>query len=183
MPSHSEVRGRQQPLRTLYREQPAEAMSAKWARTRSANVKIGDPFHGEVEVGDGYGVTFRYGLDRKIGGLHDLPNPGDMLCAVLASCLDSTIRMIADLLSVKLASLSVEVGGEVDLRGTLMIDAGVPVGFRDMAYEIHADPAPGTDPELVAKLIELSEQCCITLQTLRQGVPVETKTTTRSLAP
>src|SRR6266487_6017596 len=114
MSTHSEVRDRQRPLRALYREQPTEAMSAKWARTSSATIAIGDPFHGEVEVGCGYGATFRYGLDRKVGGLHDLANPGDLLCATLAACLDSTIRMIADLLAVELEDLSVEVSGDVD---------------------------------------------------------------------
>lgn len=172
MATHSEVEDRQRPLRRLYREQPAEALSAKFARTANRH-PVEDLFHGEVEVGDGYGVTFRYGIDRKVGGLQDLPNPGDMLLAALAACLDSTIRMIADLLAVDLEELSVEVRGDVDLRGTLMLDGDVPVGFRHISCGIHLTAAAGTDPDLVTTLLELAERCCVTLQSLRAGVAVD----------
>lgn len=174
MSTHSEVRDRQRPLRALYREQPAEALSSKYARTSARRVAIDDLFHGEVEVGDGYGVTSCYGIDRKIGGLQDLPNPGDMLLAALAACLDSTIRMIADLAAVDLDDLSVEVTGEVDLRGTLMMREDVPVGFRHISCGIDIKAAAGTDPDQVQKVIALAEQCCVTLQSLRAGVAVET---------
>lgn len=137
----SEIGDRQRPLRALYCEQPTEAISEKWARTGSATIAIDDAFHGEVEIGRGYGATFRYGLDRKVGGLHDLPNPGDLLCATLAACLDSTIRVVADILAIELEDLSVEASGEVDLRGTLLVDQDVPVGFRQMSCAVHVQPA------------------------------------------
>src|SRR5262245_10508287 len=98
MTSASEVRDRQRPLKKLYREQPAEALSPKWARASSRAIAATDPFHGEAEVGRGYGTTFRYGMDKGVGGLHDLPNPGDQLCATLATCFDGAIRMIANLM-------------------------------------------------------------------------------------
>lgn len=175
MATHSEVRDRQRPLRELYRTTPAEAISRKWARTSAAHVAIDDLFHGEVEVGDGYGVDFRFGLDRKVGGLHDLPNPGDMLLATLAACFDSTVRMIADILGAELVDLSVRVTGDVDLRGTLMMDPEVPVGFRQIVCEVDVRAADGTDPEVVQTLVGLAEACCVTLQSLRAGVAVETR--------
>jgi uncharacterized OsmC-like protein len=52
-------------------------------------------------VGRGYGASFEYGIDEKVGGLSDRPNPGDLLCAALAACEDGTIRMVAGLLGVE----------------------------------------------------------------------------------
>jgi hypothetical protein len=70
-------------LRARYRAHPEKAVSRKVARTSSSRVPATDPFHGEVEIGSGYGASLRFGLDRSVGGLHDLPNPGDLLCAAL----------------------------------------------------------------------------------------------------
>ena len=110
---------RQAPLRRLYADHPREALTSKKARTSAARVPASDPFHGEVEIGEGHGTSLRFGLDRHVGGLHDAPNPGDLLCAALAACADGAIRMVADLLAVRLTALEVEVCGELDVRGCL----------------------------------------------------------------
>ena len=89
------VKQRQDPLRARYRSVAADAQITDSART-VADVAA-DPFHGTVVPGDGHGNRWRFGIHRAVGGYHDLPNPGDVLCAALASCLDFTIRIIADL--------------------------------------------------------------------------------------
>ena len=170
---NSEVRDRQRPLKRLYREHPGEALSRKWARASSSAVAAIDPFHGEAEVGRGYGTTFRYGLDRGVGGLQDLPNPGDLLCATLATCFDGSIRMIANLLGIELEEVCVEVDGEVDLRGTLLVEPTVPVGFTTLTISPHVRATEGTDPALVVMLLGLAAQTCVTLSTLRNGVSVQ----------
>jgi uncharacterized OsmC-like protein len=101
----------------------------KSVRTSAARVAASDPFHGEVEIGHGYGTSLRFGLDRQIGGLHDAPNPGDPLGAALAACQDGAIRMIANLLGVELSALEAKVSGELDVRGCLGADPDVRVGF------------------------------------------------------
>jgi uncharacterized OsmC-like protein len=45
-----------------------------------------------------------------------------MLCAALATCMDSPIRMIADHLGVTLAALEVEVTADIDVCGCLVVD-------------------------------------------------------------
>ena len=169
----SEVRERQRPLQKRYREQPGEALSCKWARTRSRAVAATDPFHGEAEVGRGYDTTIRYGMDRGVGGLHDLPNPGDLLSATLATCFDGAIRMIANLMGIELAEVSVEVTGEVDLRGTLLLEPSIPVGFTSLTISPHVRASDDTDPARIALLLDLAEQTCVTLSTLRDGVSVQ----------
>lgn len=170
---HDSVAERQRPLRALYADRPEEAVTHKWARTVTSGDPAHDPFHGEVEIGQGYGVSVRYGLDRHIGGLHDRPNPGDLLCAALAACGDGTARMIAGLLGVTLEDVQVEVGGEVDVRGALAVDPEASVGFERLSCSVRLRAAPGTDPRMLEKVAAATERFCVNLDTLRNGVEVD----------
>jgi len=170
-----EVRSRQDPLRKHYKVSPEDARITDRAITTGGTGT--DPFHGQVVPGtEDYGAVWPFGIHRAIGGFHDLPNPGDMLSAALASCLDSTIRIIAARIGVPLTSLSVEVAADVDVRGCLMVDREVPVGFQEMRCHVALKAADGTDPQLVRMLLAVSENCCVNLQTLRSGVRVTTST-------
>lgn len=175
-PRESVVAERQAPLRALYAESPEQALALKSARTSAARVTPSDPFHGEVEVGRGYGTSLRFGIDRHIGGRQDAPNPGDLLCAALAACQDGAIRMIANLLGVQLSELQVEVSGELDVRGTLAADPEVRVGFDMLECEVHLRAIEGTDPHRLDALITAAERFCVNLDTLRGGTEVTTRT-------
>lgn len=167
------VSGRQDPWRERYRTQPDEAAITDRART-TGGVST-DPFHGFVMTGsEDFGAKWAFGIHRAVGGYHDAPNPGDILCAALAACLDSTIRMIADRLGVLLTSLEVKVTADVDVRGTLVVDRTVPVGFQSMQCHVDVQAAEDTNPMLVQKLLAAAENSCVVLQTLRSGVPIET---------
>jgi uncharacterized OsmC-like protein len=109
-----------------------------------------------------------------VGGLHDAPNPGDLLCAALAACQDGTIRMIANQLGVELNRLEVEVTGELDVRGCLGIDRGVRVGFEALQCEVELTAADGTDPRRLQALLTAAERFCVNLDTLRAGIEVNT---------
>lgn len=168
-----DMKERQEPLRKRYRERPKEGLIRDRARTTS-NAST-DPVHGYVEPGSqDYGVSWSFGIHRAVGGDHDAPNPGDMLCAALATCLDSTLRIIANRLGVSLNRLEVDVGADIDVRGTLLVDRNVPVGFQAMRCNVSIEPAEGTDPKLVEKIVAAAEHSCVNLQTLRSGVQVET---------
>jgi len=170
----SQVTQRQDPLRARYAEDPTDAHIVDAARTRDGLSR--DPWHGQVVPGDhDYGAAWSVGMHRAVGGYHDEPNPGDMLCAAFAVCLDSTIRMIADRWGVPLTALGVAVEGDVDVRGTLMVDQSVPVGFQAMRCTVTVDAAPRTPRAKVEKLVAAAEHCCVNLQTLRAGVPIETR--------
>jgi uncharacterized OsmC-like protein len=126
-----------------------------------------------VSVGKGYGVSQRTGIDHAIGGDHDLPNPGDLLCAALAACKDGTIRMLADLLGIPILDLQVEVTGDVDVRGCLAMDRSVKVGFRSLSCRVHLRVPPEVDPKHIELLQKQAEHSCVNLDTLRSGVAVE----------
>jgi uncharacterized OsmC-like protein len=162
---------RQEPLRRRYRERPELAEIADHARAQSPGH---DPFHGSVTVGDSR-TRLEFGIHRAVGGDHDLPNPGDMLCAALAACLDSTMRMIAARLGVGLRNLEVDVRAIADVRGCLMVDRAVPAGFKRIEVNVLIEPEDGADPAAINILASTAEQCCVVLQTLRGDVPVETR--------
>jgi uncharacterized OsmC-like protein len=165
------VQQRQAPLRRAYREDPRQAMITKHATTSWTGED--GPLNGTVVPGDAYGTRWPYGIDRAVGGLHDAPNPGEMLCAALAACADSTARMVADLLAVTLVRVDVDVTGEVDVRGSLAIDPATPVGLQHMRCRVWIEAAPGTPSDTVARLRAAAERSCVTLQTLRAGLPVD----------
>ena len=168
------VRTRQHPLRERYKEAPGDALIADRAKTTGGVAT--DPFHGSVVPGSQeYGIVWPFSIHSVVGGYHDGPNPGDLLCAALAACLDSTIRIIANLLGVILTSLEVDVSADVDARGTLVVDRTVPVGFQTMRCHVTLQAAEGTNPRLMEKLLAAAEYSCVTLQTLRSGVSVETR--------
>jgi uncharacterized OsmC-like protein len=170
-----DVRSRQDPLRKHYRESPEDARITDRAKT-SGGTEM-DPFHGKVVPGsEDHGVKWSFGIHRAVGGDHDLPNPGDLLAAALAACLDATIRIIAARMGVSLMSLSVEVVADVDVRGCLQVDRGVPVGFQEMRCHVALKAANGTDPQFVQMLVAASENSCVNFQTLRSGVRITTST-------
>jgi uncharacterized OsmC-like protein len=169
--TRSAVAQRQAPLRERYRHQPDAAVTVK--RVRTLGDAAPDPVHGAVQAVGSYDQNrWSYGTDAKIGGLDDLPNSGHLLCAALAACEDNTIRMVADHLGVLIEHLSVEVAGDVDVRGCLAMRQDVPVGFRSMQMRIDLHVADGTDERLVGLLRQAAEQLCVNLDTLRRGVPV-----------
>jgi uncharacterized OsmC-like protein len=165
---------RQAPLRARYLRDPALATIVKWAGTHVG--PGGDALHGLVTPDPRYGVSWPYGIDRAVGGLHDVPNPGELICAALAACQDGAVRMLADLLGVELLDLTVEVTGTLDVRGTLGLDPAVPVGFQRMTCTTRATVPAGTDPRLLARLEAQARRSCVNLDTLRRGVPVDATT-------
>lgn len=166
------VQEAQVPLRNLYKETPTLAMVTDHARTCGADPA--DPFHSAVAPMDGCGVFIPVGVHRAVGGLHDAPTPGDLLCAALAACQDSAVRMVANRLGVEILSLQVRVSAQVDVRGTLGIE-DVPVGFQSMTCDIDLTVREGTPDKLLKSLQLAAQRCCVVQQTLYHPPPVTTR--------
>lgn len=163
---------RQAPQRERYRERPEDARIVDEARSEGTSGR--DPYHSTVTPGTEYGLAVPVGVHRGVGGLHDAPNSGELLCAALASCQDTTIRMVADLLGVEILSLTVTVEGDVDLRGTLQMEQDVRVGFTDLRCHVDITVDPATPPDRLERMLEVAQTSCVVADTLRDGVPVET---------
>ncbi len=167
---NSLVARRQAPLGPLYRDDPAKALSYKEVRTRYTGTT--DAVHGTVFPTGFPAVAWDYGIDDTVGGFDDLPNPGHLLCAALAACMDSTVRMIADRLGVGIKRLEVEVNGDADVRGCLAMSRSVRPGFRQMQCRLELELDSGVDPQVGAMLVRQTEKLCVTLDTLRNGTPI-----------
>lgn len=167
------VKKRQRPLKDHYKETPGDAKITDRAITTGYDP--GDPWHGGIKPGSvDHGVEWKFGVHRAVGGYHDAPNPGDILCAALAACLESTIRLIANRMGITLEKLEVEATANVDVRGTLVVDRDVPVGFQSMQCKVDIRATDVTSKEELQKLLAYAEYSCVNLQTLRKGVKIET---------
>ena len=167
----SSVAERQTPLRMTYTKDGGEAISVK--RVRTVETPTTDAWHGTVTA-DGFpDVAWEYGIDTKVGGYDDLPNPGHVLCAALAACMESTVRMVADHLRVGISRLEVEVVGDADVRGCLAMDSSIRSGFRQLRCEIRLEPSGEVDERLLQVVLDQAERLCVTLDTIRNGVAIE----------
>ncbi len=160
------MKQRQAPLRRLYQDAPGAARIIDSARTSCDDINALHPAHGRVVIGKTQPTGLDTGIHEAIGGFHDLPNPGEILAAALASCLDSTIRIIANLMNVELDHLEVSVDLAVDVRGTLMIERSVPVGFQSADIEVNMAAEGASDAQL-DMILKAAEKCCVIMQTLR----------------
>jgi len=149
----------QVPLRQRYKANPKAALVTDCAHAHG-NV-ADDPFHSIVMPMPRSGIAVPVGVHGAVGGLHDAPTPGDILCAAFAACQDSSVRMVANILGVRLEFLEVEVIGDVDVRGTLAMDAQVPVGFQTMRCAVRLRAAKGTNPHSLEKLRAASQRSCV----------------------
>ena len=165
---------RQRPLFQLYRDEPERAWVTDVAQ---ASWTLDDPLHTAVTMGPDANGPYPLALHSAVGGESDGPVPGDLLCASLASCLDSTLRVIAEHLKAEITALSVSVTAEVDVRGTLLVRKEVPVGFQRMTAHVELALADGTPPRIRDHLIRAAERSCVILQTLRKAVPVHLQIT------
>lgn len=162
-----DVRERQMPLRERYQSSPEAAWVYDHARTSDAEVPANHPIHGHVVCGEDLPLDIPVSVHKAVGGESDFPCPGEILAAALASCLDTAIRLIANLKGIKLARLEVQVSLGADVRGALMTGDDVPVGFQTARMKIHLE-AEGEVPEVhLNALLDAAERSCVILQTLR----------------
>jgi len=164
------MRDRQRPLIDLYKKEPAAAMVTDVARTEW---RVDDPLHTSVAVGPLEPVQVPVAVHTAVGGDSDEAVPGDLLCAALASCVDSTLRVVANRLGTEIVALRVTVTARADVRGTLLVSRDVLVGFQDMQVRVRLRLADGVSSEKRERLIQIAEGCCVVLDTLRRGVPVD----------
>lgn len=154
-----------------YSDQPGKAWITDVAFVEGIN--LDKPFHTKVTINNELQENFGIGVHRALGGLHDMPNPGDMLCATLASCFESTLRMIADRLGIRLEYTFVKAEAHVDVRGTLMMDKEVPVAFQSMDLYIKIETENMQNK--LPLLLKATENSCVIFQTLKKAIPIRIK--------
>jgi uncharacterized OsmC-like protein len=111
------------------------------------------------------------GLHPATGGTGLAACSGDMLLEALVACAGVTLTAVATALNVTIAGGMVLAEGDLDFRGTLGVAKDAPVGFRDIRLRFDLDTDAPRDQ--VAKVLELTERCCVVYQTLCRPPRVE----------
>jgi uncharacterized OsmC-like protein len=158
------LRDDQAPLKDRYAANPdaAEitltATGAEHGDARSCSVEVGQALY-EAELHEG------------VGGPGTAACSGDLLLGALAACSQLTAQAVAANVGADV-DVSVEVSGDLDLRGTLGVDEDVPVGFEDIRLDVTV--TGDLDPETAEALQRATERYCVVYQTLQQSPGVET---------
>jgi uncharacterized OsmC-like protein len=167
-----DIRAIQQPLRARYAKQPDDARYTYRVRLEAA--ELDDPLHISARsVGHGE-AAYRVTVNERIGGSGHEPTPGDLLLAALATCKAMSVKSVAAALGIELRSLEVDVAGDVDHRGVLLMPGASRPGFEWLRCTVRLTTGPGTDAAALRKLEHASEQCCAVTDTLRNATPLET---------
>lgn len=161
------MKDRQDPLCERYISEPDAAAVVDFAKTSSQEIAASSPLYSEVIFGKSNPVSVPVAVHVAVGGDGDYPVPGDILCGAIAACLDSTIRIIANRVGVRLKKLEVTVRGKVDVRGTLRVSDTVPVAFQSFDIEVAIKPAGFVPGKMLDKLLRAAEHSCVVLQSLR----------------
>jgi uncharacterized OsmC-like protein len=172
--SHSPViiAERQALLAKTYTQNSSKALITDSASTHANSTNLSDPLHSSVTAG---GFDIPVAVHCAVGGESDGAVPGDLLCAALASCLDSTLRIIANRLRLNLLSLEVRATADIDVRGTLCIDSNVAVGFQKMHLSASLAVADDVSHKLINALFQGAEHSCVVFQTLKLALPITTQ--------
>lgn len=171
----AQLREKQKPLKDKYRSDPTSALV-----TLSSS--------GSLDVGLTCSLA-NAAQAKKIAGLHPAAGgagfdasgelcSGDMLLESLVACFGVTVRAVATSMGIPLEGGSIICQGDLDFRGTLGIKdengSAVPVGFKSIRLILRLEVGD-EHKESVEKLVQLSERYCVVLQTIKQGVNVETQ--------
>ena len=91
------------------------------------------------EIG-GEKVPRRFSIDidepHELGGANGFANPQEHLIAALNACMAVGYAAQCAVRGITLESLAIETDGEIDLRGFLGIDPGVPPGYENLNYTV-----------------------------------------------
>lgn len=167
------VRDRQLPLRTRYQDAPVAAWVFDHARTSDEQVPAHHPLHGHVICGEGIQVDIPVSVHKAVGGESDFPCPGELLAAALASCLDTAIRLVANIKGIELKHLKVHASLGADVRGALMTGDKVPVGFQSGHMKVDIQAMDDLPEGQLSALVAAAERSCVILQTLRAPPAVD----------
>jgi len=155
----AKLRALQEPLKSRYRQNPAEA-----AITLRAQGRLGEGVTCRVETGK---ALVEAGLHPATGGDGLSACSGDMLLEALVACAGVTLSAVATALAIPISGGSVTAEGDLDFRGTLGVDKQAEVGFK--AIRLRFDIEGSASDEQLANLLRLTERYCVVLQTLRRS--------------
>lgn len=164
------IRERQAPLRERYKAEPSAAQVV--LKVRGGDSDLADPLHCAVVPESAPTVSWQSGAHSAVGGDGDVACSGDLLIGALVACQETTIRIVAANMGIELESLDVEVEADWDARGTLAMGP-YPIGLTAIRCQTKVRVAGDLVGERADRLLRSAEKYCVVLNTLRNGVRVE----------
>ena len=164
------VQQRQNPLRERYRRVPTEAWIRDGAQTINAAARI------RFTVRSFPPIT----QERRFVSASTAPSAVTTITPIRAICCPPHLRPASTrpcecspiIWAFRLQSLEVKVEAECDVRGCLLVERSVPVGFQKMRCSVRLQPEGQVEAERLQMLLGAAEGSCVVLQTLRNGVTV-----------
>jgi len=166
------IREIQAPLRQSYKDDPAGAIVTLTVRGGTAD--LSDPLHCTVTPDAVPGVAWRSGAHPAVGGTGDVPCSGDLLLGALVACQEITIRMVAANMGIEIERLEISAEADWDPRGTLAM-GDFPIGLTAIRCTTKVALDEGVKEDRAERLLRSAERYCVVLNTLREGVPVESE--------
>ncbi len=162
-------RALQAPVKQLYKEHPERAEAVLRAEGDVDLERIGC----RVRLLANDGRDILAGLHPAAGGDGLAACSGELLLQALITCAGTTLAAVAKALDLRLQSAVLTATGRMDFRGTLGVDRSVAAGLTEiqLCFRLQGEI---TD-ESRNKLLELTERCCVVLQTLKAGVAVRSE--------
>ena len=161
----NDLRETQEPLKETYESDPEAAQV-----TLTATGERADATSCSVEVGE---AVYEAQLHEGAGGSGTAACSGDLLLGALAACSQLTAQAVIENFGVE-ADVSVEVAGDLDLRGTMGV-ADVPVGFQAIRMDVTLQG--DLNPETAASIRDATERYCVVYRTLVESPDVTTEWT------
>jgi uncharacterized OsmC-like protein len=156
----STFRTTQEPIKARYKK---DAKSA-FLTLRATGSADDSAVTCKVETGRGLALA---GIHPKAGGSGLELCSGDMLLEALIACAGVSMRAAAAVLEIPIKSAAISAEGDVDLRGTLGVTEGVPVGFKEIRLRFDIDTDAPQDQ--LVQLLELTERYCVVFQTIQSS--------------
>ncbi len=153
-------RATQGPIREQYKNDAAAALLTLKARGMADDNTVTC----KIETGRGLALA---GIHPKCGGSGLELCSGDMLLEALIACAGVSLKAAATVLDIPIKSAVVSAEGDVDLRGTLGVTEGVPVGFKEIRLSFEVDTDAPQDK--IDQLLELTDRYCVVFQTIQNS--------------
>lgn len=145
-----------------FRAQPEAAKA-----TFTSSSRLTEGFRSEVSI-----RQHRLAADEPpaLGGADSAPNPVELVLAALGTCQEITYRAYATAMGIPLESVSVDLAGDIDLRGFFAVDESVRSGYQNIRGTVNIESS--ATQEQLQQLRAAVDAHCPVLDILTNKVPV-----------
>jgi len=150
--------------------------SSKWKGGTKGIVSVTE-FLSNDTIASPAGRSFEINVDEPgvLGGSDSAPNPVEYLAAGLCGCITAGIATNAELFSIPLEKLEVDVDIDFDVLGLLAVDRSVPTGATGIRYAVRLKGKEGVTREQLERCKSVIDKKSPVRNTLANAVPIQTE--------